>query len=270
MVEWVRVGEVKLEVVAAGSGPPVVFSHGGASDVRYWEPQRAAFVGAGYRFVAYSQRFRGRSRSAPNADASAAAHARDLLGLLQSVGDGPVHVVGFSSAVAVRAAALDPSPFRTLTIVEPNVPWVLEGDPAGEEVLAWWRAENERVRAVAGGDAERGAALWFELVEGRGPDRFAAQPAWFRGMWLEMFDRRGAAAPPPPESLTCEHLAGIAVPVLALGGEASNRYSRAILPAVAACLPDVRLVTLPGATHFVSFQDPSAFNAAVLSFLADR
>jgi hypothetical protein len=46
-----------------------------------------------------------------------------------------------------------------LTIIEPNVPWLLEGDPEGQAVLAWWRAENERVRAEAAGDAVCAAKL---------------------------------------------------------------------------------------------------------------
>jgi hypothetical protein len=45
-------------------------------------------------------------------------------------------------------------------VIEPNVPWVLEGDPAGEAVLAWWREENDRIRAVSGEDAQRRARLW--------------------------------------------------------------------------------------------------------------
>ena len=68
---------------------------------------------------------------------------------------GPVHLVGFSTAIALRATLIEPGLVRSLTIVEPNVPWLLEGDPEGEAVLAWWRDENERVRAEAAGDAER-------------------------------------------------------------------------------------------------------------------
>ena len=44
---------VELEYVEAGTGVPVVFSHGGSSDLRYWEPQREVFA-ARYRFVAYA------------------------------------------------------------------------------------------------------------------------------------------------------------------------------------------------------------------------
>ena len=35
-----HVNGVDLEYEEQGTGIPVVFSHGGSSDLRYWEPQR--------------------------------------------------------------------------------------------------------------------------------------------------------------------------------------------------------------------------------------
>lgn len=85
-------------------------------------------------------------------------------------GRAAVHLIGFPYHVAVRATLREPGLVRSLTIVEPNLPWLLEGDSESETVLAWWRDQNERVRAEAAGDAEHGAKLWFELVDNRGPD----------------------------------------------------------------------------------------------------
>src|SRR4026209_460995 len=99
----VHVNGLDLELVEQGSGIPVVFSHGSASDMRYWEPQRAVFADR-YRFVAYSHRFHGRGRWPAAADGSAEADAAGLVELIRSLGAGPVHLVGFSSAIALRAA----------------------------------------------------------------------------------------------------------------------------------------------------------------------
>ena len=156
--------------------------------------------------------------------------------------------------------------FRSLTIIEPNVPWLLEGDPEGEAVLAWWRAENQRVMAEAGGDAVRRAALWFELVNNRGPGTFEAQPQTLRRMWLDNFTATRPAAPSPPP-LTAEQLSTITTPTLALGAEFGMPYSRAILERIAKTLSGSRLVVLSGATHFMSHQAPDRFNREVLDFL---
>lgn len=263
-----HVNGVDLEYVEEGAGIPVVFSHGGGSDVRYWEPQRKVFA-AHYRFVAYSHRFHGTGQWPATGDYSADAHARDLVEIMRRLAREPVHLVGFSAAVALRATLRNPELIRSLTIIEPNVPWLLEGDPEGEAVLAWWRRENERVRVEAAGDDARGAELWFELVNNMGPETFRAQPEAFRRMWLDNFGARRPAAP-PPEPLRCEQLGAITTPTLAIGAGHGMPYSRRILELLDACIPGSRLLVVPGVTHFMSHQAPDTFNEAVLNFLAQH
>ena len=256
MSEHVHVNGVDLAYVDEGTGVPVVFSHGGSSDLRYWEPQRKPFV-ARYRFVAYSHRFRG----------DADAHADDLVAIMRRLDAGPVHLVGFSSAIALRATLRDPGLVRSLTIVEPNLPWLLEGDPEGEALLAWWRRENERVRDEAGGSAQRAAKLWFDLVNNRGPHTFDSQPGALRRMWLDNFDP-GRPATAPPEPLTCERLGAVTTPTLAIGAEHGMPYSRRIVDRLVGCIPASNLVVIPSVTHFMSYQAPDAFNETVLDFLS--
>lgn len=267
-VTRIHVNGVDLEYVDEGTGIPVVFSHGGGSDFRYWEPQREVFA-ARYRFIAYSHRFHGTGPWPAEGDYSADAHMTDLVAIMRRLETGPVHVVGFSRTTPLRAILREPSLVRSLTIIEPNVPWLLEGDPEGEAVLAWWRDANERIRAEAAGDPERGAKRWFELVNNRGPDTFDAQPEALRRMWLDNFSKRRPAAP-SPEPLTCEQLGAIRTPTLAVGAEYGMPYSRRIVDRLAGCIPFSRSVVIPGVTHFMSYQKPDVFNEAVLDFLAQH
>ena len=181
---------------------------------------------------------------------------------------GPVHLVGFSTAIALRVAAHEPGLLRSLTIVEPNVPWVLAEDRAGEKVLADWRGENERIRAEAGDDREHAAALWFDLVNNRGRGAFARQPEPFRRMWLDNFGRDRPTTPPEP--LTRQQLEAIRTPTFAITGEHGMPYSRRIVELVAGCVPGCRLADVPGVTHFMSYQAPGVFNRLVLDFLAEH
>ncbi len=82
LVTHIHVNGVDLEYVDEGTGVPVVFSHGGSSDLRYWEPQREVFS-ARYRFIAYSHRFHGTSRRHAEGDYSAEAHATDLVAVVR-------------------------------------------------------------------------------------------------------------------------------------------------------------------------------------------
>jgi pimeloyl-ACP methyl ester carboxylesterase len=264
-VAHIHVNGVDLDYVDEGAGVPVVFSHGGFSDLRYWEPQREVLA-ARYRFVSYSHRFRGTGPWPADADHSADAHTRDLVELVRRLETGPVHLVGFSTAIALRAVLSEPGLVRSLTIIEPNVPWLLAGDPAGEAALAWWREENARVRAEADGDTGRAARLWFELVNNRGPGTFDDQPAALRRMWLDNFTAARPAAPPAP--LRCEQFAAIATPTLAVGAGYGMPYSRRIVERLAGCIPGCRLVVIPAVTHFMSYQDPDRFNQTLLDHLA--
>lgn len=47
-------------------------------------------------------------------------------------------------------------------------------------------------------------------------------------------------------------------------------YSRRIIKKLAECIPGCRLATVPGVTHFMSYQEPAAFNRVVLDFLAEH
>jgi pimeloyl-ACP methyl ester carboxylesterase len=267
-VKHIQVNGVSLEYVDEGTGTPVVFSHGGHSDLRYWQPQQAAFA-ARYRLVTYSRRFHGASASPADGDYSTAAHVADLLAIIRRLEAGPVHLVGFSTAIALQATLREPGLVRSLTIIEPNVPWLLEGDPEGERVLAWWREENQRVTAEAAGDADRAARLWFELVNNRGPGAFDAQPEGLRRMWLDNFGRPRPKAP-PPEPLTCEKLRAFTPPTLVLAAEYGMPYSRLIVDRLAECIPGCRHVIVPAVTHFMSYQAPTLFNRVVLEFLAQH
>jgi pimeloyl-ACP methyl ester carboxylesterase len=267
-VTHVHLNGLEFDCADEGAGIPVVFSHGGGLDRRYWEPQRKA-IAARYRFVAYSHRFHGVGRWPAKGDYSAHAHATDLVALIRVLEAGPVHLVGFSTAIALRATSWEPGLVRSLTIVEPNVPWLLEGDPEGEAVLARWRDENERVRAEAAGDPERSARLWFELVNNRGPGTFDDQPEAFRRMWLHNFNARRPAAP-PPEPLTCERLGAITTPTLVVGAEYGMPYSRRIVDVLAACITGSCSIVIPSVTHFMSYQAPNVFNGAVLDFLSNH
>jgi pimeloyl-ACP methyl ester carboxylesterase len=254
----VHVNGVDLEYVEEGTGVPVVFSHGSGSDLRYWEPQRAAFA-ARYRFITYSRRFHGSGVWPAEGDYSAEGHVADLLELIRQLQAGPVHLVGFSTTIALRAALQEPGLVRSLTIIEPNVPWLLESDAEGQAIQQRWRSENERVKTEAEGDRVRAAKLWFELVNNRGPGTFDEQPEGLRQMWLDNYTAQ-RPVPPPQKPLTCEQLGAISVPTLAIEAEYGMPYSRRIVEVLARCIPASRLVEIAGVTHFMSYQAPDVFN----------
>lgn len=257
------VNGVEIDYLAAGSGEAVVFSHGGSSDLRYWLPQLET-VATHYRLFTYSRRFHGLSHTESDLN-TAEDHVSDLVELIRLIDSGAVHLVGFSTPIALGATFRAPDLVRSLTIIEPNMPWLLGTNPEEEKALAWWRQENARVQTEAGEDSELKAELWFELVNNRGPGTFDQQSHEFRQMWLDNFEVPRAAAASHP--LTCAQLATISTPTMVVTGEYGMPYSRRIAQALAACIPISHLLDMPGVTHFVSYQHPNMFNQALLEFL---
>jgi pimeloyl-ACP methyl ester carboxylesterase len=113
------------------------------------------------------------------------------------------------------------------------------------------------------------ATLWFELVNNRGRGAFDLQPESLRDRWLDNFGR-GRSSTPPSEPLTCETPSAIETPTLALAAEHGMPYSRRIVELIGGCMPDCRLVDVPGVTHFMSYQAPTVFDRLVLDFLAEH
>ncbi len=127
----IDVDGVSLYYERAGSGEPVLFSHGIPTDYRAWSSQVAEFSQR-YSTVTYSRRY-----AAPNqrdgdvTDSTVAANAADLKGLIERLGIAPVHLVGHSYGgfVAAYLAADHPDLVRTLVLVEPAIATLLVEDP---------------------------------------------------------------------------------------------------------------------------------------------
>ena len=66
-----------------------------------------------------------------------------------------------------------------------------------------------------------------------------------------------------------ERLGEVRAPTLLLAGEEDTKF-RALAEEMAAALPDGRYVMIPGAGHAAHFEQPEAFDEAVLGFLRER
>ena len=116
-------GDVRLHVVTAGAGEPVLLLHGFPDTWITWRRTMAALVGAGRRVVAPELRGYGRSEKPHGIDAySIDALTGDLAHLAAWAGGGPVDTVGhdWGAIVAWYAAMHRPDAIRRLAIL--NVP----------------------------------------------------------------------------------------------------------------------------------------------------
>jgi pimeloyl-ACP methyl ester carboxylesterase len=109
----------RARTAGPAEGPSVLLLHGFPQTSRCWTAQLAALADAGYRAVAVDQR--GYSPGARPDDPAAYAMAHlvdDVLGIVDALGGGPVHLVGhdFGGSVAWTVAGHHPDVVRTLAV----------------------------------------------------------------------------------------------------------------------------------------------------------
>jgi pimeloyl-ACP methyl ester carboxylesterase len=266
-----RANGVQLSYVEQGTGAPVVFVHGAVADLRFWEPQRETFAKA-YRFIAYTYRYHG---TAPWADEGAqysqATHVADLAAFIEALDAGPVHLVGLSygGGLAAHVAMRKPQLIKTLTLAEPALFEVLAELPEGKEALDSWNKGAAPIgAALQKGDAVEATKVLATFVEGEPVEMFDKLPPPLREMLLDNARTLPLLFAGRPEPVTREAVAAIKLPTLIVRGERTPLIFAKTNEVVARAITGSREVVVPNATHVMSYENPMAFNQAVLAFLA--
>ena len=199
---------------------------------------------------------------------------RILAAFLRQLNAGPVHLVAISYGgfPATLVALEHPDLVRSLIVLEPALGALLADIPEAKPVRDAWSKAFAPIRTAAqAGDVQQAATLLFDLVNNQGPGTFEKQPEAVRQISLDNARTIPllVSAPRPP-AVSCATLGNVKAPTLVVGGEHTSRYFALINEVVVRCIPGSRLVIIPQATHPMSRQNPVAFNAVLLQFLAQH
>jgi proline iminopeptidase len=204
----------------------------------------------------------------------------DVLALQDHLGLASADVLGHSAGanIAVQYALRQPRRVSRLVLVTPS------GRAVGLEPDAEMRRKIVSLRQGESWFAAASAA--FErIAAGRGAEAdWAATAPFFYGRWdaaaqaydateqeqtneeaAAAFGADGAFDPAAARA----GLAGLASPVLVIGGGLDLQRPPAVTAEYAALFRTARLVVQPGAGHFPWLDDPGQFVSAVTGFLAD-
>jgi pimeloyl-ACP methyl ester carboxylesterase len=129
-------GDLAVNAIVKGDGPPVVLVHGLPGSAYDWAPQGDALAARGFRVYAYDRVGYGHSDPRRDGDFSVAANALDLLGLLEREDLREATVVGWSygGPVAIESAGRDASRIARLVLVGSGGP--MDDPPQRPAVLA--------------------------------------------------------------------------------------------------------------------------------------
>lgn len=252
---------VAIRYLGAGQGEPVILVHGYNYDTeQQWvEPGVFGALAAHYRVVGFDARGHGKSGKPHERRLYGLEMARDVTRLLDHLGLERAHIVGYSMGGHIVANLLTMHPERFLTATL--------GGGAGRR--NWTEADQRRVEIEAD-EMERGL-LRTQLLrlwpKGRPPPseeeirRRSARSLAGKDVLALAAIRRSNA----DQVVTDAELAAVTVPTLAIVG-GDDPY-RADLETLKRVMPQLELVTVPGATHGAAPGKPE-FSRALLAFLA--
>jgi pimeloyl-ACP methyl ester carboxylesterase len=232
----------RIWYAACGAGPPVVLLHGGLGSGEDWAEQIPALVANGYRAIAIDSRGQGRSTR----DAQPFSYelmASDVLAVMDALAIDKAAVVGWSDGAIIGLILAMQSPARIQRVFAfggnmdlSGVKQVSPSDPFVIRLIDRARQDYRRLSET--------------------PDEFkAVADAIFRMM---------ATQP----NYRAEDLATIGVPVAIVHAEHDEFITGAHSEYLARSIPRAALVVLPGVGHAAMQEQPQAFNAAMLAFLA--
>jgi len=266
-----------------GEGEPVVFVHGGISDLRTWEHQLPS-IGASYRAIAYSRRYARPNRDMlPGENDQMLPHVDDLVAFLRAIDAAPAHLVGNSwgAFISLLTAIGHPEVVRSLVLEEPPVlPLFVSVPPRPAELLPLllrrprmalaivkfgmtMRTAQESLRQ---GDDETALRAFASWVLGRESYRRLPQ-----ARMQQMRENMSAlTAEPPFPALADEEVRGVSVPTLLVTGERSPALLLGLTDRLEELLPNVERVAIADASHLMHEENASATNEAIVGFLGQH
>jgi 3-oxoadipate enol-lactonase len=254
-----EINGVRLYYQRSGRGEPLLLLHGLGSSVLDWERQVDVFS-TGFEVITLDLRGHGRSGKPPG-PYSLALFAADVNELVQTLRLGPVHVLGLSMGgmVAFQWALDYPQSARSLIIVNSGPELVPRG---------WrerWQFTKRRWIVRMLGMRRMGKVLAEQLLPE--PDQETLRAA---------FVERWAANEPRAYLQSLRAIVGwsvagrisqLQIPCLIISGDA-DYTPVAAKRAYAARIPGAEVVEIANSRHMTPIDQPSAFNQAVLEFLA--
>jgi len=229
-----------------GTGPPVLLLHGFAADrVANWEQPKVvqALVDAGHRVISSDARGHGRSGKPHDPAAYAElAMPRDAQALLDHLGIGSVHLVGYSmgSIVSTKLAPMDDR-IRSVALGGAGVDFEVVDNPKRRKAIA------DALLAEDPATIANPAAAGFRVfADATGADRLA----------LAAIQQAEPDPPVDPGAIT--------VPTLVLTGDGDDLVGSP--HELAAKIPDARVQVVSG-DHLSAVGDP-AFRQAIVDFVA--
>jgi 2-succinyl-6-hydroxy-2,4-cyclohexadiene-1-carboxylate synthase len=265
----IDLGDVKYNVLTAGSGPALMLLHGFTAGADSWSGIQPALAS---RFELIMPDLLGHGRTDAPPDPSRyrmKSCVDDLIAILTVMGVEKTHLLGYSMGgrVALAAAIEYPQHFASL-ILESASPGLATEMERRMRVAG----DNELADFIEREGVEKFVARWERLPLFSSQERLP--PAVRARVRKQRLANRAAGLANSLRGLGTgvqpslwERLAELGIPCLIMAGELDAKFVE-IGRRMAASISDCRLAVVPGAGHTVHLEQPEAFVRLVLDFAA--
>lgn len=249
---------------SGGGGVPMVFSHGLLWSGKMFGAQVAALRDR-YRVITYDHRGQGGSEVTPGGYDMETLF-QDAVALIETLKLAPCHFAGLSMGgfMGLRLAARRPDLLRSLIIMESTA------DPEPEENRPRYRMLNFVARWLGFGPVTKPVMkIMFGQKFLTDPARAADRQRMIQ--WLHANHRVGisrAVMGVVTRQGVYDELDKITTPTLILVGDQDVATVPAKSERMHARIKGSRLVTIPGAGHSATVEEPEAVNKAIVEFLS--
>jgi pimeloyl-ACP methyl ester carboxylesterase len=252
---FVELPSVKLWVAdTGGTGDPVILLHANTGTAEAWQKQLPVLAKAGYRAIAFDRPARG--KSVVKGGTKPVSVTETLDALMDHLKLGKVHLIGVAGGgyVALDYAAWRPERLKSLVLAATGLGLSLD-----EEALRFRKlAEIPGFRELPAEVREMSPSY-----RGMNPDGVAR--------WKEIYESaKAGGGPHAPELRTPNSyakVASITTPTLVIAGDVDLTSPSGAIRLWARHLKGHEWVLIPEAGHSVAWEQPEAFNEAVLSFI---
>ena len=249
---YLDVNGARLWVEEQGSGPAVLFIHGGLGDLRLWEPEANALSDR-FRCIRFDLRFWGRSESPGMAFSS----IDDVVGVLDALDIDRAALVGLSLGGGL---ALD------VVLAHPERTWALAhvaGGVSGLPVDPYTKEQDAAYEAaIKSGDLDTAMEIDFAVWAPLGVDDA------MRELWRVTPDARGIpdGASPAARPDAQDRLGELTTPTLVVIAALDPPEQKEAGARVARTVPGAVLVEVDS-DHYLTLREPDLVSGLLRDFL---
>ncbi len=256
-----------LNYLESGAGETLVLLHCSSSTARQWRGLCELLAGD-FRTIAIDMYGYGGTSDWSGDTNNLLTDEGDLIRAVTEDCQDGFHLLGHSygGTICMRLALEFPERLKSLTLIEPTTPWLL--DPAADKVAfdEISTTAHEFQSAFEAGDPGPGIEYYFDYWNG--PGAWKAAPDEVRAYCIKTAEktyREFDVILDPSHQIT--PLSTLAMPLLLVRGEITRAPARRVTEIIHAALPHSALVDIPGAGHMSPITHADHVNEAVAGFL---